>query len=204
MARSVMLRSWPWRWRLPCFSCLCMGHVNECACRKLDDAFHRTEHSGVSIPSSTLPSWLPASFSFGIFSFSLKPPSLPLPVFFFDATLMVASSSVQVTWISQVSFVLRRGCIATLTFPILSHGDFLGLAPLRSGSEYHSFRQRCVVFLIGTGGFWEGSSSGQPRGSIGPSRKLGLVPVSPDSRGITAESKWPQGARITRRLPMWW
>lgn len=119
--------------------------------QKIDDVFHRIEQSGVSIPSSTLPSWLPASFSFGIFSFSLKPPSLPLPVFFLDATLMVASSSVQVTRISQVSFVLRRGCNASLTFPILSHGDFLGLAPLRSGSEYHSFRQRCVVVLIGTG-----------------------------------------------------
>lgn len=172
--------------------------------QKIDYVFDRTEHSGVSIPSSTLPSWLPASFSFGIFSFSLKPPSLPLPVFFLDATLMVASSSVQVTWISQVSFVLRRGGNASLTFPILSHGDFLGLAPLRSGSEYHSFRQRCVVVLIGTGGFCELSGGGQPRGSIGLSRKLGLVPMSPDSRGLTAESKWPQGARVTRRLPMRW
>lgn len=82
-----------------------------------------------------MPSWLPASFSLGIFSFSLKPPSLPLPVFFFDATLMVASSSVQVPWISRVSYELRRGCSASLTFPILSHGDFVGLAPLRSRSE---------------------------------------------------------------------
>lgn len=97
MARSVMLRNWPWCWRLPCFSCLFIDHVRECAGRNLDDAFHQTEPSGVSIPSSTLPSWLPASFSFGIFSLSLKPPSLPLPVFFLDATLMVASSSVQVT-----------------------------------------------------------------------------------------------------------
>lgn len=204
MVRSVILRHWLWRWSWPCFSYLCKGHIRESADREFDDAFHRTEHSGVSIPSSTLPSWLPASFSFGIFSFSLKPPSLPLPVFFFDATLMVASSSVQVTCISQVSFVLRRGCIATLTFPILSHGDFLGLAPLRSGSEYHSFRQLCVVVLIGTGGFCEGFNGGQPRGSIGPSRKLGLVPMSPDPRGIAAESKWPQDARLTRGPLMRW
>lgn len=98
---------------------------------------------GVCLPSRTLPSWLPASFSLGIFSFSLNPPSLPLPVFFLDATLIVASSSVQVTRISRVVGFATRP--RWLTFSILSHGDCLGLPPLRSTSAYPSFRQRRVL-----------------------------------------------------------
>lgn len=190
MARSVIWRCWPWRWRLPCSSCLCVDHFRECAGRKLYNVFRRTENSGVSIPSTTLPSWLPASLlSLGIFSFSLKPPSLLFPVFFLDATLMVASSSVRVTRISQVSLVLRRGCSASLTFPILSHGAFLGMTPSRSMSEEHRVRQFCVVILIGTGGYREGSNGGQLRGSMA---SLGLGPRSLGSTGSTAESEWPR------------
>lgn len=144
----------------------------------MNDAYHRIGHSRVCIPSSTLPSWLPASFSLGIFSFSLKPPSLPLPVFFLDATLIVASSSAQVTLISRVSSDARRGCDASLTFPILSHGGFQGLAPSRSRSECPSFRQRCVGGLVGTGGFCEGLDGRRQRGLVASSKLTGFGPQS--------------------------